>query len=102
VFLVGLDFVGVVVVLGGHVYFYESFDPCYAEGRPVDEGIRSFVVGTGGARLYGFWNPPYASRARILKHGVLRLSLEDGAFAWQFIRVDGGVADAGEARCRGK
>ncbi len=67
---------------------------------PVEEGIRSFVVGTGGARLYGFWNPPYASRARILKHGVLRLSLDDGAFAWQFIRVDGGVADAGEARCR--
>jgi len=62
----------------------------------------SFVVGTGGARLYGFWNPPYASRARILKHGVLRLSLDDGVFAWQFIRVDGGVADAGKPGAGGR
>lgn len=95
-----LDAQGADVVLGGHEHFYEAFEPLDAEGRPVEDGIRSFVVGSGGARLYGFWKPPYASRARILKHGVLRLSLDDGAFAWQFIRVDGGVADAGEARCR--
>ena len=97
-----LDAHGADVVLGGHEHFYEAFEPLDAEGRPVEAGIRSFVVGTGGARLYGFWNPPYASRARILEHGVLRLSLDDGAFAWQYIRVDGDVADAGEARCRGK
>ena len=95
-----LDAHGADVVLGGHEHFYEAFEPLDAEGRPVEDGIRSFVVGTGGTRLYGFWNPPYASRARILKHGVLRLSLDDGVYAWQFIRVDGGVADAGEARCR--
>ena len=97
-----LDAHGADVVLGGHEHFYEAFEPLDAEGRPVEQGIRSFVVGTGGARLYGFWNPPYVSRARILKHGVLRLSLANGEYAWQFLRVGGEVADAGEGRCRGK
>ena len=61
---------------------------------------RQFVVGTGGARLYGFWKPPYRSKARVLEHGVLQLSLERGSYAWRFIDVDGRVQDAGVARCR--
>ena len=42
-----LDARGADVVLGGHEHFYEAFEPLDAEGRPVEEGIRSFVVGTG-------------------------------------------------------
>jgi len=97
-----LDAHGADVVLGGHEHFYEAFEPLDARavrsskayGRSSSApGVRGFMVS---------WNPPYASRARILKHGVLRLSLADGEYAWQFLRVGGEVADAGEARCRGK
>jgi hypothetical protein len=31
---------------------------------------------------------------------VLRLTLDDGAYAWQFIEVGGKVADSGRARCQ--
>jgi hypothetical protein len=77
-------------------------DPLDAEGRPVPDGEapRQFVVGTGGARLYGFWKPPYRSKARVLEHGVLHLSLERESYSWRFIDVDGRVQDAGVARCR--
>ena len=95
-----LDRHGADIVLNGHEHFYEAFDPRDEEGRPAPEGIRQFVVGTGGARLYGFWRPPYDSRARIMEHGVLHLSLADDAYAWEFLDVDGEVSDRGAARCR--
>jgi hypothetical protein len=88
------------VVLNGHEHFYESFDPLDADGRAVADGIREFVVGTGGARLHGFWRPPYRSRARIERHGVLELTLGAGTYAWRFIDVGGRAADPGMATCR--
>jgi acid phosphatase type 7 len=97
-----LDRQGADLVLSGHEHFYERFDPLDAEGQPpVDsQAPRQFVVGTGGARLYGFWKPPYRSQARVLEHGVLQLSLERGRYSWRFIDVAGRVRDAGAARCR--
>jgi len=97
-----LDAHGADLVLSGHEHFYEQFGPLDADGnRPAgDSGLRQFVVGTGGARLYGFWRPPYLSRARVLDHGVLQLSLEPGRYSWQFVDVAGRVRDTGAARCR--
>ena len=91
---------GAEVVLNGHEHFYEAFDPLDADGRPVADGVREFVVGTGGAPLHWFWRPPYASRARILRHGVLHLTLREDDYSWEFIDVDGRVADPGSAPCR--
>lgn len=97
-----IDRHGADLVLSGHEHFYERFDPLDAAGRPMRDGEapRQFVVGTGGARLYGFWKPPYRSKARVLEHGVLHLSLDRGSYSWRFIDVGGRVQDAGAARCR--
>jgi acid phosphatase type 7 len=97
-----IDRHGADLVLSGHEHFYERFDPLDADGHPVRDGEapRQFVVGTGGARLFGFWKPPYRSKARVLEHGVLQLSLARGSYSWRFIDVDGRVRDAGGARCR--
>jgi hypothetical protein len=97
-----LDRYGADAVLSGHEHFYEAFEPRDADGKEQAEGHgpRAFVVGTGGARLYGFWRPPYASRARILEHGVLQLSLAPGRYGWRFIDEQGRVRDAGAADCR--
>jgi predicted phosphohydrolase len=90
------------LVLSGHEHFYERFDPLDANARaqPDGQAPRQFVVGTGGAHLYGFWKPPYRSEARVLRHGVLQLSLAPGSFGWRFIDVDGRARDAGAGRCR--
>ena len=91
------------LLLSGHEHFYEAYDPIDGDflHRNDGDGVRQFTVGTGGARLYGFWKPPYASRARVLAHGVLELTLERGRYAWRFLDVEGRVRDAGDATCRG-
>jgi 3',5'-cyclic AMP phosphodiesterase CpdA len=98
-----LDAYGADLVLSGHEHFYEAFAPFDAYGRRVadGEGPRQFTVGTGGARLYGFWKPPYASRSRVLEYGVLQLTLAPGRYAWRFIDLERKVRDAGSADCRG-
>jgi len=91
------------LVLSGHEHFYEAFEPMDGAGKRTEDGagIRQFIVGTGGATLRGFWRPPYASRARVLTHGVLQLTLASDSYEWRFIDVDGRVRDSGAATCRG-
>jgi acid phosphatase type 7 len=91
---------GVEFVLNGHEHFYEAFDPLDAAGVPAADGMREFVVGTGGARLYPIWSPVHVSRIRLARHGVLKVSLDAGAYSWQFIDTSGRVRDRGEANCR--
>ncbi|GAA5177416.1 hypothetical protein GCM10025771_14450 [Niveibacterium umoris] len=92
----------VSLVLAGHDHHYERFVPLDASGAASDRGIRSFVVGTGGAGLYPV-NPsrPAISAARISqRHGVLRLTLGEGSYQWQFIGLPNAeVLDAGEGQC---
>jgi hypothetical protein len=83
------------VVLSGHDHDYERLSPI--------DGIRSFVVGTGGRSLYDWPGLPGAStevRANDT-YGLLELVLGDDAYSWRFIPVDSGsFTDSGEAMCR--
>jgi acid phosphatase type 7 len=82
------------VVLAGHDHHYERF-------APID-GIRSFVVGTGGRSHY----PPIrriagSERLNWTTFGVLRLTLQPNRYDWRFIAVAGRrFTDAGSGRCR--
>ena len=96
-----VDAYGADLVLSGHEHFYEAFDPFDAQGQRAASGPRQFTVGTGGARLYGFWKPPYESRSRVLEFGVLHLVLAPGHYAWRFVDVNRQIRDAGSADCRG-
>lgn len=88
------------VVLVGHDHHYERFAPLDRFGNPTADGIRQFVVGTGGAQLYGVAPPAAHSEVLIAgEAGVLRLELWDGWYAWQFLSVDGTALDSGQDRC---
>jgi hypothetical protein len=82
------------VVLAGHDHHYERF-------APID-GIRSFVVGTGGRSHYPVVARLPASRAvNWTTFGVLRLRLREGSYGWRFLPVAGRhYVDAGSASCR--
>ena len=82
------------VVLQGHDHDYERFAPL--------QGIRSFVVGTGGKSLYPTLWPRKGSVVRNSDSlGVLRLTLRATGYDWAFLPVPGGsFRDAGAARCR--
>lgn len=93
---------GADVLLVGHDHVYERLAPHDAAGQadPV-RGIRSFTVGTGGARLYKFDEPHPRSEMRDAStHGILRLSLGDGIYRWEFVPVGGEPPrDGGEGVC---
>jgi hypothetical protein len=92
---------GADVVLNGHDHDYERFAPqdWRATADPA-QGIRQFVVGTGGASLRDFPTTMPNSEARSDdSHGVLRLRLRDGWYRWLFISIDGVYSDAGSATC---
>lgn len=86
---------GADVVLGAHDHDYERFAPV--------QGIREFVVGTGGRNLY-----PVVARERGSEvantetFGVLALTLRDGSYDWRFEPIPGstsGFTDAGSGSC---
>ena len=70
-----------------------------ADGRPADRGIRQFTAGTGGAELYRFVTTAPNSEVRIAQYGILRLSLQPGAYRWEFVLTAGGLADSGNDIC---
>jgi hypothetical protein len=89
------------VILNGHDHLYERFARQMADGSadPVN-GIRQFTAGTGGADLYNFVRAAGNSEERIMRNGVLRLTLRPAQVDWEFITLDGSVADRGLDTCR--
>ena len=93
---------GVDVVLSAHDHIYERFAPQDPDGNlDLEQGIREFVVGTGGAELYGFSTIQPNSEVRDnTTWGVLALGLEEGSYRWSFVPVPGGsFTDAGSDTC---
>ncbi len=74
------------IVLAGHAHQYERFTPMDCAGRESAEGARSFVVGSGGNRLYEFGPPKPGSEVRNnTDYGVLELVLRTDSYEWSFI-----------------
>ena len=93
---------GADIVIVGHDHEYERFAPQTPGAAPDPvRGIREFVVGTGGAGLYSFATPLPNSEVRDnTSHGVLKLTLSDGSYTWQFIPVAGdSFTDSGSGTC---
>jgi hypothetical protein len=92
---------GVDVVLNAHHHQYERFAPQDPVGVPVTNGVREFVVGTGGAPLEGFGEPRPNSEARSKHYGVLAMELrDDDTYSWAFVGDEaGGVFDQGSDVC---
>ena len=84
------------VVLSGHEHTYERFARQTPWAKASRQGIRQFVVGTGGADLLGFAAPQPNSQVRIGNvHGVLELVLHPASYDWRFVSEDGAVLDKG-------
>jgi acid phosphatase type 7 len=91
------------VVLQGHEHQYERFAPMTSTGAiVVGSGMRSFVVGTGGADIYNHATVRAGSEKQVVAYGVMRLSLSAGKAAWSFIDVNNATLDQGAFDCRKK
>ncbi len=100
---------GVTLYLSGHEADYERFPPLDRGHRPDPNGVRQFVVGTGGQSLYepqegdAPWREtfdPVPSDVFDATHdGFLELTLDDGGYSYAFVTTDGTVTDSGTAAC---
>jgi hypothetical protein len=73
------------VVLDGHDHIYERFDPQDANGLGDPNGIREFIVGTGGANHTSIAAVAANSVVRdTTTFGVLALTLHSNSYSWVF------------------
>lgn len=92
---------GADVVVSGHEHNYERFAPQAPSGeRDTARGIREFVVGTGGAGNYTFGTPVPNSEIRYnATPGVIKLTLYQDHYDWQYIPTSGSFTDSGSGSC---
>jgi acid phosphatase type 7 len=93
---------GADVVLNGHRHTYERFARQDAQGKGDPNGIRQFVVGTGGAPndRYEASAAPNSEIRQADVHGVLQMSLRADGYDWQFVPVAGeSFTDSGSDTC---
>ncbi len=92
---------GADVILAGHAHRYERFAPITPDGVPSTNGIRQFIVGTGGAPggvQYGADDPNMQVK-KTDTPGVLKLNLRAGSYRWKFVSVNNTFADRGNNQC---
>jgi hypothetical protein len=97
-----LDSHGVDVALAGHDHHYERFAPMAADGALDSNGMRQFVVGTGGSRHYPVWRrSPGSEAAHSGAFGILLLHLHPDSYSWRFLSAEGSsYSDTGTSACR--
>jgi chitodextrinase len=88
------------IVLAGHVHSYARLKPLNGSGQADPDGIRSWVVGTGGKSLQS----ASSSRSIVDKsgsdYGVLKLTLRSNGYDWRFMPAPGEtLTDAGSGSC---
>jgi hypothetical protein len=90
------------LVLSGHEHIYERFDPQTPAGvADATNGIRSWVVGTGGRALYGLDTAePNSAVRNASTFGILTLTLKPAGYAWKFVPIAGQTfTDMGSGVC---
>lgn len=88
-----LERAGVDVILNGHDHTYE---------RVEADGVRQFIVGTGGRSLYPFTQAPLpATQVRSdSAYGALWLELRADGYRWEYLALGrSGFEDSGSGSC---
>jgi hypothetical protein len=95
---------GADVVLTGHDHNYQRWVAQDANGNANPAGLVEFVVGTGGVTRTSFRTsmPANTAKRSSAAGGVLKLTLRDTGYDWQFVKVAGSTSsftDTGSANC---
>jgi chitodextrinase len=92
------------LVLEGHDHIYERFAPQDSAGAlDNNRGLRSFIVGTGGANHTSIATIAANSQVRdATTFGILQLTLHPASYDWKFLPVPGKTfTDSGTGACHG-
>lgn len=92
------------IVVAGHDHNYQRYPRMDADGDRADDGIVSFVAGTGGSDFYEIDGDeseegcPLARSHADSEAGLLKLTLGRNSFTWAMITVQNKVLDEGTER----
>jgi hypothetical protein len=88
---------GADIVLNGHEHNYQRYAKQDPAGQAVANGVREFVVGTGGKSHYALLDvkDPNYEVGNATDFGVLRLRLGESSYSWEFVASNGAVLDSG-------
>jgi hypothetical protein len=92
------------VILNGHAHRYERYAPLTPGGKTdLQNGIRQFVAGTGGApegsEIY-YDQAPGEEVVETGTSGVIKLDLSAGSYRWEFVPIEGQTfTDSGTDEC---
>jgi acid phosphatase type 7 len=84
---------GATLVLAGHDHDFEQFARHDPTGARAKDGIRSFVIGTGGGGLYKSKQTTRWDSSEIYQegsYGVLKIQLYPDSYEWSFLPIAGG------------
>jgi hypothetical protein len=98
-----LDAHKATLVINGHNHYYERTALLNGNGIVTSDGIREFVVGTGGKSEHYAFPGPASFSQKLLRAdiGILRLELGPDNYKWQFLSAPSGeILDSGEGECR--
>jgi acid phosphatase type 7 len=91
------------VVLTGHDHVYERYAQLDPSRSATVNGIREFVVGTGGESLFAKTaaeaTDPTLQSVDTSDFGVLFLTLHPASYDWKFVTIDGTTVDSGSTAC---
>jgi acid phosphatase type 7 len=94
------------VVANGHNHNYERFNLIDPSEKAASDGIREFIVGTGGAPGDGFTYSSHpldsneAVRNQSAVYGVLKMTFSSSSYSWKFMPVSGySFTDSGTTAC---
>jgi hypothetical protein len=94
---------GAEFVMSGNDHNYERFAPQTPDGFADSwDGIRQFVVGTGGRFLRPVSETPEPNSEALdnSTFGILRVELLEWGYSWEFIPAEGGTfTDSGTTAC---
>jgi hypothetical protein len=93
---------GADVLLVGHQHIYERFRPQSPSGAAAANGVRQFIVGTGGKSTTALASPaPTGAESRSTgTFGVLKLTLHPTSYDFQFAPEAGKTfSDTGTQAC---
>jgi 3',5'-cyclic AMP phosphodiesterase CpdA len=89
------------IVLNGHVHLYERFAKQNPQGIADSNGIREFVVGTGGGGSFvGYSRIANSEVINNQSYGVIKLTLHPTSYDWSFVPASGYTfTDSGSDTC---
>lgn len=91
---------GVDLIVNGHDHNYQQWKPLDAAGTVDNEGVRQFIVGTGGHESYAISrNDSRVVDAQRVSGGALRFSFWRNRASFAFVGAGGATTDSGSFRC---